>query len=180
MVVRRPVDFPVVVCPGAACPIRECPSSTIPVYRRPASAVAVPEVDPAVVAVARTKLRDANAGALDDPRIRLILDDAMMWLRVPHPDVVPPGGFDAVIVVDAPQDLQLQRMQEDRDWTLRDAEGRIAAQATREERRAVATHVLTNDGSLAQLRDQVEAVHAELAARAERTAPAGGVDAPGH
>lgn len=89
-------------------------------------------------------------------------------------------GFDAVIVVDAPQDLQLQRMQEDRDWTLRDAEGRIAAQATREERRAVATHVLTNDGSLAQLRDQVEAVHAELAARAERTAPAGGVDAPGH
>ena len=22
----------------------------------------------------------------------------MMWLRVPHPDVVPPGGFDAVIV----------------------------------------------------------------------------------
>ena len=56
------------------------------------------ELDPAVVAVARTKLRDANAGALDDPRVHLILDDAMTWLRVPHPDAVPPGGFDAVIV----------------------------------------------------------------------------------
>ena len=48
--------------------------------------------------MARTKLRDANAGALDDPRVQLILDDAMTWLRVPHPNVVPPGGFDAVIV----------------------------------------------------------------------------------
>jgi spermidine synthase len=56
------------------------------------------ELDPAVIAMARTTMRSANGGALDDPRVRLVIDDAMTWLRVPHPDVVPPGGFDAVIV----------------------------------------------------------------------------------
>ena len=28
----------------------------------------------------------------------MVIDDAMTWLREPHPGVVPPGGFDAVIV----------------------------------------------------------------------------------
>jgi dephospho-CoA kinase len=70
--------------------------------------------------------------------------------------------FDAVVVVDAPRDLQLTRMLDDRGWTREDAESRIAAQATREERRAIATHVIDNNGSLAQLRARVEAVYAEL------------------
>ena len=70
--------------------------------------------------------------------------------------------FDAVVVVDAPRDLQLTRMLGDRGWTREDAEARIAAQATREERRAIATHVIDNNGSLAELRARVEAVYAEL------------------
>ena len=70
--------------------------------------------------------------------------------------------FDAVVVVDAPRDLQLQRMLSDRGWTREDAESRIAAQATREERRAVATHVIDNNGSLEDLRARVEAVFDEL------------------
>ncbi|HEX2285867.1 MAG TPA: spermidine synthase, partial [Mycobacterium sp.] len=56
------------------------------------------ELDPAVVEVGRTTLRDANAGALDDPRVHVVIEDAMTWLRDPPPDLVPPGGFDAVIV----------------------------------------------------------------------------------
>jgi spermidine synthase len=56
------------------------------------------ELDPAVIAMAKTTMRAANAGALDDPRVHLVIDDAMTWLRAPHPGVVPPGGFDAVIV----------------------------------------------------------------------------------
>ena len=70
--------------------------------------------------------------------------------------------FDAVVVVDAPRDLQLERMLGDRGWTREDAESRIAAQATREERRAIATHVIDNNGSLARLRARVEAVYDEL------------------
>jgi dephospho-CoA kinase len=70
--------------------------------------------------------------------------------------------FDAVVVVDAPRELQLERMLSERGWTREDAEARIAAQATREQRRAVATHVIDNSGSLEELRARVEAVYAEL------------------
>ncbi|BBY21231.1 polyamine aminopropyltransferase [Mycobacterium stomatepiae] len=56
------------------------------------------ELDPAVIEIARTTLRDANAGALDDPRVSVVIDDAMRWLRASAPQLRPPGGFDAVIV----------------------------------------------------------------------------------
>ena len=39
------------------------------------------------------------------------------------------GSFDAVIVVDAPPELQVARMVADRGWTREEAEARIAAQA---------------------------------------------------
>lgn len=56
------------------------------------------ELDPAVIDIARTTLRDANAGALDNPRVAVVIDDAMNWLRAPHPELRPPNGFDAVII----------------------------------------------------------------------------------
>jgi dephospho-CoA kinase len=70
--------------------------------------------------------------------------------------------FDAVVVVDAPQELQVERMLRDRGWTEAEALARIAAQATPEDRRAIATYVVQNTGSLEDLRRDVEAVHAEL------------------
>jgi dephospho-CoA kinase len=76
--------------------------------------------------------------------------------------------FDAVIVVDAPSGTQVERMLRDRGWTREDAESRIASQASREDRLAVATHVVDNTGSLTDLRRQVEEIYAGLtqAARA--------------
>lgn len=56
------------------------------------------ELDPAVIALARGALRGANAGSLDDPRVQVVVNDAMKWLREPHPGVVPDDGFDAVII----------------------------------------------------------------------------------
>jgi dephospho-CoA kinase len=76
------------------------------------------------------------------------------------------GSFDAVVVVDVPTELQVARMVEHRGWSREDAEARIAAQAGREARLAIATHVIDNSGSLDELRRQVEAVHAELLQRA--------------
>lgn len=51
------------------------------------------ELDPAVIDVARSTLRDANGGALDNPRVAVVVDDAMHWLRGPGV-----GRFDAIIV----------------------------------------------------------------------------------
>lgn len=60
--------------------------------------------------------------------------------------------FEVVVVVDSPEELQVERMTEQRGWTEEDARSRIGAQASREERLAVATHVLDNTGSLEDLR----------------------------
>ncbi|MBB3040247.1 dephospho-CoA kinase [Nocardioides soli] len=70
--------------------------------------------------------------------------------------------FDAVIVVETPAEVQVERMLRDRGWSRADAESRIAAQASPEQRRAIATHLIVNDGSRADLRKRVEEVHAEL------------------
>jgi spermidine synthase len=50
------------------------------------------ELDPAVIELARTTLREANGGSLDDPRVTVVLDDAMTWLRTVD------RSFDAVLV----------------------------------------------------------------------------------
>jgi dephospho-CoA kinase len=72
------------------------------------------------------------------------------------------GTFDAVVVVDVPPETQVERMLRDRGWTRQDAESRIASQASREDRLAVATYVVDNTGSLVDLRQRVEEVYAEL------------------
>src|SRR3954469_18113400 len=74
--------------------------------------------------------------------------------------------FDEVIVVDAPPELQVERMMSERGWTREEAESRIAAQASREDRLAIATYVIDNTGSLDELRARVEDVYAALGGRA--------------
>jgi len=51
------------------------------------------ELDPAVIELARTIMRFANGSSLDNPRVHVVTDDAMTWLRGPDH-----GSFDAVIV----------------------------------------------------------------------------------
>jgi dephospho-CoA kinase len=73
--------------------------------------------------------------------------------------------YDEVLVVDCPVELQVARLVEQRGMAEQDARARIAVQATREQRLAVATRVVTNDGSLADLERQVKAVWDQVLAR---------------
>jgi dephospho-CoA kinase len=98
---------------------------------------------------------DAPPGAVVVHDIPLLAESG----RSTEPDR---GGFDAVVVVEAPADVQLQRMVRDRGWTEADALARIAAQATPEERRAIATHLVENTGTLEDLRQRVTVVFEEL------------------
>jgi dephospho-CoA kinase len=66
--------------------------------------------------------------------------------------------YDEVVVVDCPVEVAVQRLVSQRGMTEADARARIAAQATREERLAVATHVLDNSGTPEQLAEQVRAL----------------------
>ncbi|QKW05895.1 dephospho-CoA kinase [Streptomyces sp. NA04227] len=79
--------------------------------------------------------------------------------------------YDLVVVVDASPETQLERLVGLRGMSEEDARARMAAQATREQRRAVADLVIDNDGELAALHARVAEVWAELRRRAgERSA----------
>ena len=76
------------------------------------------------------------------------------------------GGFDLVIVVDVPPELQVERLVSLRGMTPEQARARMAAQASREQRLAVADVVIDNAGSLDDLDHQVGEVWADLQRRA--------------
>jgi len=78
------------------------------------------------------------------------------------------GGYDVVVVVDTPPELQLSRLVKDRGMTAEHARARMAAQATREQRLAIADMVIDNSGSLADLDRRVAAAWAQLRRRASR------------
>lgn len=78
--------------------------------------------------------------------------------------------YDLVVVVDAAPATQLARLTALRGMTEDEARARMAAQATREQRLAVATLVIDNDGPLEALEPQVRAVWKELVARAAEPA----------
>lgn len=77
------------------------------------------------------------------------------------------GGFDLVVVVDAPGDVVRQRLFTSRGMSLADVDARVAAQATREARRAVADVVIDNSGDLADLRAHVDRLWNQLTPRAD-------------
>ena len=66
------------------------------------------------------------------------------------------AGFDLVVVVAASEPSRLGRLARYRGMPAEEARSRMAAQATDEQRRAVADVVLDNDGSLEDLRAAVD------------------------
>lgn len=73
--------------------------------------------------------------------------------------------YDLVLVVDASPKTQLDRLVRLRGMTEAEAEARMAAQATREERLAVADIVIGNDGPPEELEARVREVWEELRRR---------------
>jgi dephospho-CoA kinase len=76
--------------------------------------------------------------------------------------------FDLVVTVDADHETQIQRLMLRDGFSRAEAESRIAAQASREDRKRAADVVLDNTGSLAQLREQIDALWAELSSAVAR------------
>lgn len=75
-------------------------------------------------------------------------------------------GYQAIIVVAAQPEVQLQRLMRDRGMQEADARARITAQASLEERLARATHVIWNEGTLEDLQARTDEVADDLLARA--------------
>lgn len=84
---------------------------------------------------------------------------------VEHPLLIENGqaaDYETLVVVVADEDVRLERLAAGRQIDAGDAAARMRAQATDEQRRAAATHVLENNGTPEQLRDQVDDVWAAL------------------
>lgn len=76
------------------------------------------------------------------------------------------GGYDLVVVVDAPVETQVERLVGRRGMPEDQARARVAAQASREQRRAVADVVIDNGGPIERLDSQVRELWGELRERA--------------
>jgi dephospho-CoA kinase len=74
-------------------------------------------------------------------------------------------GYDLVVVVDVPPRIQVDRLVRLRGMSREQARARMAAQASREQRLAIADMVVDNSGSLAELDRQVGDLWAELRRR---------------
>lgn len=77
--------------------------------------------------------------------------------------------YDAVVVVAASPDTQVERLTRLRGMSRQDAEARIAAQASLADKLAAATYVISNDGPLEELPPQVDRVWRALLTAKEAT-----------
>jgi len=114
---------------------------------------------PAISAVMAQR-RAAEAGG-----DRVVVLDIPL-LKPEHRDVL---SLDVVVVVDCPVEVAVDRLVQQRGFSLQDAEARVAAQAGREERRHGADFVIDNSGDRARLVAEVDRVWVSLAARPHPT-----------
>ena len=77
-------------------------------------------------------------------------------------------NYEAIVVIATKPDTQLQRLVQLRGMTQAEAQSRIDAQAPLEDKLAVATHVIWNEGTLDELYSAVDEVAADLTARARK------------
>jgi len=83
-------------------------------------------------------------------------------------------GMAAVVVVDAPTDIAVERVVAQRQMPEADVRARIDRQISRQRRRAIADRVIDNTGDLAELERQVDEIWAWM-----QTLPPSTVDPPG-
>jgi dephospho-CoA kinase len=72
------------------------------------------------------------------------------------------GQIDHLIVVDCPEELQIERVMHRSNLSRPEVMGILKAQATRQERLAVADTVIENQGKLAELKEAVEQLHQKI------------------
>lgn len=109
----------------------------------------------------------ADLNALTHPAIAAVVDDRLGALAATDTVVVlevplltEAAGLrrrcDVVVAVDCPEDVAVERLVDQRGMAEADARARVAAQATRDQRLAIADRIIGNGGSLEHLEEEVE------------------------
>ena len=108
----------------------------------------------------RARAAEIEAQAADDA---LVVHDIPLLVETGQAD-----QFDEVVVVDCPPVLQTARLMSERGMSAEEAQARVATQASREQRLAVADHVVSSDGSIEQLREAVDQLWRDLGQHSPR------------
>lgn len=103
---------------------------------------------------------DQMLAALPDDAI-VVLDMAILVESTLGRNLPSGRGYDTVLVVAADREVRLERLVNLRGMDRADALARMDSQATDAERRAVADHVVTNNGTEAELVQQIDDFVAE-------------------
>ena len=70
--------------------------------------------------------------------------------------------YDRIVIVDVRRETQISRLLERDGGSKQNAENILASQATREQRLDVADYVISNEGSVEEVREQVDQLHRTL------------------
>ena len=105
--------------------------------------------------------------AVMSERIAAVKDDAkVVVLDIPLlAEAGGGGGMDAVVVVEADEEMRVARVVSERGLNPEDVRARMAAQASSEQREALADVVIRNNGAPEDLRAQVDDLWEQLRAR---------------
>ena len=128
--------------------------------REKLNAIVHPLVRQWMLAAERTAVEAAQRDPDADPGAPILIHDVPLLAESRGK-----GGFDLVIVVDVPADVQVERLVSQRGMAPDQARARMAAQASREQRLALADIVVDNAGSLDDLDRRVGEVWADLRRR---------------
>ncbi len=108
-------------------------------------------------AILHPLIREESARRISETQAPLVIYEATLLVETGRFK-----DFDGLIVVEAPREERIQRLMA-RDHSTREiAEKILASQASDESRRAVATFVITNTGTLDELKAQVQALASRL------------------
>jgi dephospho-CoA kinase len=121
-------------------------------------------------AVANEVFKDADLlkklNSLIHPVVRRVMNERVEGHRATNKIVIldipllvenPREGLDGVLVVDLDPQIAIERIVSQRNMAIDDAKSRVAAQSTREQRLAIADHVVDNSGDREALAIQVDA-----------------------
>ncbi|MEY3413587.1 MAG: hypothetical protein RJA79_462 [Actinomycetota bacterium] len=83
--------------------------------------------------------------------------DKVVVLDIPLLVENPREGLDGILVVDLDPQIAIERIVDQRKMSIEDAKARVSRQSSREQRLAIANHVIDNSGDRDALAKQVEA-----------------------